>query len=318
MNEAGSREAPTGPDAAAGGAATGTVGVVGLGAIGSGVASSLVAAGFDLVVCDVDPDATARFADRASVAVSPAELAGRCDAAVVAVVDDDQVRAVLTGEDGLLAAPGRLAVVVVVSTITAATVAAMAGAAEAAGVTIVDCGVSGGPSAAQAGDLICMVGGSDEAVGAASPVIEAFSSLVVHTGPFGSGLVAKLARNTIQYGSWLAAYEGQRIAEAAGIDLADLARIVRASDARIGGPATLMFRPTVAPFGPGDDAGLVAAMEGAAGLARKDLRAAAAAGAALGLDLPLVAMVERRCDAVFGVGGDPDLGPGGPGERTGG
>ena len=79
-------------------------------------------------------------------------------------------------------------------------------------------------------------------------MFDAFGSLTVRMGPFGTGLAAKLARNLVQYGSWLAAYEGQVLAEAAGIDLAKLAQVIRASDAKIGGAATLMFRSTVAPF----------------------------------------------------------------------
>ena len=54
-------------------------------------------------------------------------------------------------------------------------------------------------------------------------------------GPFGTGLAAKLARNLVQYGGWLAAYEGQVLAEAAGIELSKLAQVIRASDAQIGG-----------------------------------------------------------------------------------
>ena len=74
-------------------------------------------------------------------------------------------------------------------------------------------------------------------------------------GPLGAGLAAKLARNLVQYGSWLAAYEGQVLAEAAGIELAKLATVIKASDARIGGASTLMFRTTVAPFTDADDRG---------------------------------------------------------------
>ena len=122
-------------------------------------------------------------------------------------------------------------------------------------------------------------------------------------GPFGTGLAAKLARNLVQYGSWLAGYEGQVLAEAAGIDLAKLAQVIRASDARIGGASTLMFRSTVAPFAPSDDAGLVGAMRSAADLAHKDLRAALDLAEELDVDLPLAAMTDNRCDDIFGVGG---------------
>ena len=97
--------------AAEGGAAEGpddlpTVGVIGLGAIGDGVAASVHAAGFPLVVSDVREEATARHADHATVAASPADLARAADVVIVAVVNDEQVHAVLSGPDGALAAAG--------------------------------------------------------------------------------------------------------------------------------------------------------------------------------------------------------------------
>ena len=133
-------------------------------------------------------------------------------------------------------------------------------------------------------------------------MFDAVGSLTVTMGSFGSGLAAKLARNLVQYGSWLAAYEGQVLAEAAGIDLGRLAQVIKASDARIGGASTLMFRPTVAPFTEADDEGLIGAMRSAASLAHKDLRAALAFADTLEVVLPLAAMTEERCDDIFGVG----------------
>ncbi len=280
-----------------------TVGVIGLGAIGDGVATSVRAAGFPLVVADVRVDAVDRHVGHAAVAASPADLARAADVVVVAVVDDAQVHAVLSGPDGALAAAGPGTTFVVVSTITPECVRAVGDEARAAGVDVVDCGVSGGPSAAAAGELICMVGGDDAVIARLGPVFDAFGSLTVRMGPFGTGLAAKLARNLVQYASWLAAYEAQVLAEAAGIDLQKLAQVIRASDAKIGGASTLMFRATVAPFTEADDAGLIGAMRNGADLAHKDLRAALALGDELGVDLPLAAMTEARADDVFGLGG---------------
>ena len=277
-----------------------TIGVVGLGAIGNGVAASVQAAGLPLVVCDVRPEATAEYDQ---VAASPAELAQRCDIVVVAVVDDAQVHAVLSGPDGALAAGGSGTRFVVVSTITSRCVAEVGAEAAALGVDIVDCGVSGGPAAAASGQLVCMVGGDAEVVAGLAPLFDAMGSLTVIMGPFGSGLAAKLARNLVQYGGWLAAYEGQLLAEAAGIELAKLAQVIKASDALIGGASTLMFRPTVAPFTEADHPGLVQAMETGAALARKDLAAALALADELAVALPMTAMTEDRCDDIFGVGG---------------
>lgn len=280
-----------------------TVGVIGLGAIGDGVAKSVHGAGFPLVVCDILSKATDRHDAYATVAASPAVLARDADVVIVAVVNDAQVHAVLSGPDGALVAGGPDTTFIVVSTITSACVRAIGAEAEVAGTSIIDCGVSGGPSAAAAGELICMVGGDEEVLDRLAPVFDAMASLTVRMGPFGTGLAAKLARNLVQYGSWMAAYEGQVLAEAAGIELSKLAQVIKASDAKIGGTSTLMFRATVAPFTDADDAGLIGAMRDGSELAHKDLLAALALAGELGVDLPLAAITEGHTDDIFGVGG---------------
>ena len=80
------------------------------------------------------------------------------------MVNDAQVHAVLSGPDGGLAAAGPETTIVVVSTISAPCVAAIGAEAAAAGVAVLDCGVTGGPAAAASGDLVCMVGGDPEAI----------------------------------------------------------------------------------------------------------------------------------------------------------
>jgi 3-hydroxyisobutyrate dehydrogenase-like beta-hydroxyacid dehydrogenase len=282
-----------------------TVGVIGLGDIGNGVATSVLRHDLPLVVCDVRPEATEKYRDTAEVASSPADLVGRSDVVVVAVVNDEQVHAVLSGPDGGLAAGGSGTMFIVVSTISAACVQAIGAEAAALGVPVLDCGVTGGPAAAASGDLVCMVGGDPDVIERAGPVFDAISSLAVTMGPFGTGLAANLARNLITYGSWLAAYEGQQLAEAAGISLAQLAEVVKASDVHIGGASRLMFRPTVAPFTEADDKGLVGAMQAGASLAHKDLRAALELADSLEVVLPLAAMTERRTDEIFGLGEVP-------------
>ena len=279
------------------------VGVIGLGSIGDGVASSVARAGLPLVVCDLRTEATDRYCETATVAESPADLVGRSDVVVVAVVDDAQVHAVLSGPDGGLVAAGPGTTIIIVSTISIPCIRAIGAEAAALGVPVLDCGVTGGPTAAAAGELVCMVGGDPDVITRLGPVFDAIASVTVTMGPFGSGLAAKLARNLVTYGSWLAAYEGQVLAEAAGIDLASLAQVVKASDPQIGGASRLMFRPTVAPFTDADDKGLVGAMRAAALLAHKDLAAALELAGSLDVELPLARMTEDRADQIFGVGG---------------
>ena len=134
--------------------------------------------------------------------------------------------------------------------------------------------MTGGPSAAANGDLVCMVGGDPAVIERARPVFDAIWPPDGDHGALRHRAGRQAGPQPDHYGSWLAAYEGQRLAEAAGISLADLAEVIRASDARIGGASTLMFRTTAAPFTDADDKGLVGAMAAAAQLAHKDLAAA--------------------------------------------
>jgi 3-hydroxyisobutyrate dehydrogenase len=278
------------------------VGVIGLGDIGDGVASSVVRAGLPLVVCDLRTEATDRYRDGSVVADSPADLVRQSDVVVVAVVNDDQVHAVLSGPEGGLAAADGDTTFIIVSTITVPCIEAIGAEAADSGAKVLDCGVTGGPTAAAAGELVCMVGGDVDAIERVGPVFDAIGSLTVRMGAFGAGLAAKLARNLITYGSWLAAYESQVLAEAAGIDLAKLAEVVKASDVQIGGASRLMFRSTAAPFTDEDNEVIVGAMRTASLLAHKDLRAALELARSLDVELPLAVMADERCDEVFGMG----------------
>jgi len=286
-----------------------SAGVIGLGVIGHGLATSLVERGVPLTVCDVRPEATAPFREGAHVADTPAALAGRSDVVLVVVFDDAQVRAVLQGTDGVFAGASPGTAVVVISTVHRETVLELRDEGVRHGVTVVDCGVTGGKVAAAEGELVCMVGGTAEEVDQVRPVLDAISSLVLHMGPPGTGLAAKLARNMISYGSWLAALEAQELAEAAGIDLLKLGDAARESDKWVGGASRLMFRATTAPWPEDTDAALLRPLRAGADLAHKDLAAALELGRELGVALPVAEMAERRCDRIFGF-------PGGRGQPT--
>jgi 3-hydroxyisobutyrate dehydrogenase len=276
-------------------------GVVGLGEIGGGIAGNLMKAGVPLSVCDIREEATAPYREGAHVAVSPRELAGRCDVVIVAVLNDAQVRAVLEGDRGVFAGAREGCTVVVVSTISTATVTDLRAVGATRGVTVIDCGVSGGTAGAADGELVCMVGGTEEEVDRVRPLLDVFSRLVLHMGPPGTGLSAKLARNVVQYGSWLAAQEAQELAEAAGVDLLKLGEAIRESDQVIGGSARLILRPTAEPWPDDTDAGLLGFLRDKAVMAHKDLDAARALGDELGVPTPLAALTDARCERIFGL-----------------
>jgi 3-hydroxyisobutyrate dehydrogenase len=272
-----------------------TVGVVGLGVIGEGLVRVLSSHGHPLVGFDVSDAAVGRLQPSIRPAGSPREVAEAADVVIVAVHGDDQVRAVVAGDDGLLAAERPAPHVVVVSTVTLETIRWAADAAAARQVQLLDCGITGGQRLREEGRLVAMLGGDDDAVAAVRPVVELFGAPTLHMGGLGTGMRAKIARNMIIYGCWYIASEAARLAHAGGVDVEQLAAICDAADHGVSRPVGLLR----------DADPSVPARERLLGFVHKDLGAALALGEELGVELPAAELVERTSDALLGRVGSP-------------
>ncbi len=261
----------------------GAVGFIGLGQIGAPMAGRLVEWPGGLHVFDLREEAMAPLVEAgATAAGSVAELGGTCDVVSVMVLDDDQVRSVVA-ELLTTARPGT--VIAVHSTIRPETAEELAVAAAEQQVDLLDVPVSGGFMGALAGTLAAMVGGERAAYERAKDAFSTWATVVVHMGPAGAGTRTKLARNLMHFTAYTAAGEAQRLAEAAGLDLQKLARVVRHSDSVTGGPGAIMVRDTTAPMA--DDDGLREIFEHTRTLGEKDLTLALELADELGVDLPL-------------------------------
>ena len=168
------------------------------------------------------------FPPAPSSPLAPRQVSAVCDVVLVVVVDEAQVRDVLWGPGGLMESARPSLSVVVLSTIGVPALLDMADAAQRAGVTLLDCGVTGGDVAATSG-VVSMVGGDEDAVGRVRPVLDDFSSHVFHMGPLGAGMSTKLVRNVISYCTWHVIYEAGVLAERSGVDLAMLADVLESS-----------------------------------------------------------------------------------------
>jgi len=204
-------------------------GVIGLGMIGGGVAVSLARSGRIPVVYDIRPDAADDLLGVPPVAASPVDVARDSDVVLVAVVDANQARAVLCADDGVLAGAHPGLVVVLLSTVAVPVVHDLARECSAKGVELLDCGVTPGDQAADNG-LVAILGGDDDAVRAAMPVLVDFAKEVVHCGPLGAGMATKIARNVITYGTWRAVQEAANLVRAAGVAPERLIEVVQAAD----------------------------------------------------------------------------------------
>ena len=268
------------------------VGVVGLGNMGAPMATNLVAAGHDVAGFDVVAE---RMRDLEAAggrsAASPADAARDAEVVCVVVLDGEQVEAVCRGPLGVLAGAGPGAVVAVHSTVHPDTVAGVADTAPE-GVAVLDAPISGGIPGAREARLAIMVGGDPTAFDRARPVFDAMGTLVLHLGPSGAGLGAKLARNLIGYVSLLGAQEGRRLADAARVDAGVFLEILEHT-----GAVSSMMRDMLSVRG--GDAVYSDNVQPLVDLAAKDLRVTLEYAASLGLDLPgTITTLEHVADAI--------------------
>lgn len=273
------------------------IGFIGLGNMGAPIAERLAAWPGGLIVGDVRPDATVEGATRAE---SPAEIASSASVIGITVLNDEQVRTVVTGPNGILetARPGT--VIAIHSTISPQTATELADECADRGVAVLDAPVSGGAQGAKEGRLAIMVGGDRDAYLTIKEPYALVSDMLMHAGPVGSGTKMKLARNLLHFISFTATTEAARLAEASGIDLVKLGKVVRHTDAITGGAGAIMLRDTAAPIARDDF--WYDVFDHVRGLGEKDLGLALDLGADVGVDLPLAALSLERFADGLGVG----------------
>jgi 3-hydroxyisobutyrate dehydrogenase-like beta-hydroxyacid dehydrogenase len=205
------------------------LGFIGLGRMGGPMSQSLAKAGHALILCDARA-ATAAEAARAygvGHVATPADIARRCDVAVISVPGPAESEAVLFGADGLVGAarPGFL--VIDMTTNTVPTSRDFAARARARGVDYLDAPVSRGNGT---GTLTVMVGGEPSAFERARLLLEAIAATVCYIGTGGAGTAVKLVNQAV-YVAYMAAFaEGLALAESFGVPLeAALKSLGRAS-----------------------------------------------------------------------------------------
>jgi len=201
-----------------------TVGVIGLGAMGAPIARHLSAAGFQVLVADLDPmlvEAAERDGGRPVPA--PSELAAASDVVLVLVATDEQVLSVCAGAGGLLPACRAGTAVLLCSSLRPETCQAVSDAATD-GVAVLDAALTGGVRGAQAGTIHLLVGGDPAVLEALRPVLAPWTSSVHHLGPLGAGQVGKTVNNLIHWAQICAITEALELGRRYGLDVPTVRR----------------------------------------------------------------------------------------------
>lgn len=264
----------------------GIVGVVGLGSMGLGMAQTLAASQFETLGFDLSEERRALAAKSGVTPVSTiSELFEKSAFLVFSLPTAKDVTGVVNSHiDVLEARQGQKIVIIDTSTSEPDVSRELADKLAGLGHGFLDAPVSGGPAGAASGKLTIMIGGSDEDVAVAGPVIEAMSAKALHVGPSGAGNVAKLVNNLLAAAHMVTTSEGLKLAAAAGIDPEAALRVLNAASGRsmiseVHFPTWIMSDRFDSGF--------------SMGLMRKDVRLASELAARTGAELPLADAVAK-------------------------
>lgn len=196
------------------------VAFIGLGVMGYPMAGFLAKAGHDVVVYNRTPSRADDWVRQFGGTSAPTPAAAAADAAIAfsCVGNDDDVRDVILGREGLLngIAPG--GTLVDHTTASARLAQQIHSVAAEKSVGFLDAPVSGGQAGAESGQLTVMVGGDTAVCERATPVIDSYAKAITHIGPTGSGQLAKMVNQICIAGVVQGLSEGLDFAMRADLD----------------------------------------------------------------------------------------------------
>jgi 3-hydroxyisobutyrate dehydrogenase len=278
------------------------IGFIGLGNMGGGMAANLVKKRHEVCAFDLSEAALARAKEAGcATAGSAAEAVNGAEFVVTMLPAGKHVRAVYEGE--VFAAVPQSALLLDCSTIDVASAKAVASAAGAKGLAMVDAPVSGGIAAANGGTLTFMVGGAPEDFARAEPILAAMGKAVIHAGASGAGQAAKICNNMLLGASMIATCEAFVLAQKLGLDPQTFYDISSKASGQNWSMTSYCPVPGVGPQSPADNGyqgGFAAALQ------LKDLKLATEAAHGVDASVPMGAAAEALYQA-FVNGGNGGL-----------
>lgn len=196
------------------------VAFLGLGVMGYPMAGHLAKAGHDVRVYNRTAAKAESWAKAhgGTAAATPAEAARGAEIVLACVGNDDDLRAVCTGESGAFAGMEAGSLFVDHTTVSAQVTEELAAIAGKAGIGFVDAPVSGGQAGAENGQLVVMCGGDEADYARAEKVIDAYAKLCRRLGGTGAGQLTKMVNQICIAGLVQGLSEGLHFAERAGLD----------------------------------------------------------------------------------------------------
>lgn len=206
------------------------VGFIGLGNLGRHLAGSLLKAGFELTVSDLDKAAAAELLEQgASWADKPADIASGAETVFTCLPSPAAIDAVAAGPGGLLENMTPGSVWVDMSTNDPHETQRLAALGETRGIRVLEAPVTGGVHRAASGEIAVLVGGEEAIYRRLRPAFEAMGGEVIYMGPLGAAAVIKVITNMLAFINLVGLGEALMLAKRGGLDLGKAYQAIRAS-----------------------------------------------------------------------------------------
>ena len=195
------------------------LGFIGVGNMGSRIARRLLDHGYTVIVFDTDHQkAEALERHGAEVATSIAHLARMSEVVLSCLTNDEAVRNVYLGADGILSNARLCPLVLEMSTISPSTSREVSRYGQERGVNVLDIAISGSTPAAEQGTLTLLAGGNIEIFNVVEPILRVIAGQYFYLGPSGSGTSMKLVVNTLLGVGMQSVAEAVALGQKAGLD----------------------------------------------------------------------------------------------------
>ena len=191
--------------------------------MGRPMARHVAGVGFPVLAFDAHAEAM-KGIEEAGIkpAASPTAIAANADFIIVIVPTDEDVLSVCCGGDGLIAGAAPGSIIAVASSVRPETVRAVHDEAGERRIGVLDMPLTKGVRGAEAGDMTLLVGGAEDDLEKARPVMECFSTAIHHLGPVGAAQVAKTVNNLLLWANLVSVFESLEYGGRLGVDPARL------------------------------------------------------------------------------------------------
>ncbi len=205
-----------------------SVAFIGLGVMGYPMAGHLQRAGHHVTVYNRTSAKAEQWVEYygGDYAATPAKAAKSADIVLCCVGNDDDLRQVMLGEDGVIAGLAKDAIIVDHTTTSAGVARELSQLLTEKGHGFIDAPVSGGQAGAEHGQLTVMCGGEDRYFAKAEPVIRAYATSVKLLGDSGAGQLTKMVNQICIAGVVQGLAEGLHFARSAGLDIAQVVDVI--------------------------------------------------------------------------------------------